>query len=156
LIGTASIDPREDDMKHRELDELQVLARIGQDLPHLMPRDRCLQRWVELLEGDPHRVLSTLHETEYQPARARAVLRCDNSAISVAFDDPLLRGVGLQNDTYGEAKRFFQLSDRQLHNIVCFCHFGTTVSAAKTAAYIRAKHITKGQGIWARLCSIFA
>ena len=142
-------------MKHHELEQLHALAKIGQDFPHLMPRDRRIQRWVELLEGDPHRVLSTLHETEYQPTRVRAALRCENSAISVAFSDPLLRAVGLENDTYGEAKRFFQLSDRELHNIVCFCHFGTTVSAAKTARYIRAKHIARSEGIWARLCAIF-
>ena len=120
-------------MKHHELDQLLTLAKIGQDFPQLLSRDKRLQRWVDLLEVDPHRDLSTLHETEYQPARARAALRCDNSALSVAFDDPLLRAAGLENDTYGEAKRFFQLSDGQLHDIVCFCHFGTTVSAARTA-----------------------
>ncbi|MFT2214265.1 hypothetical protein [Rhizobium giardinii] len=143
-------------MKHHELDQLLTLAKIGQDFPQLLSRDKRLQRWVDLLEVDPHRDLSTLHETEYQPARARAALRCDNSALSVAFDDPLLRAAGLENDTYGEAKRFFQLSDGQLHDIVCFCHFGTTVSAARTARYIRAKHIDRTAGIWARLCAFFA
>jgi hypothetical protein len=156
LIGVVvSITRREDDMKHLELDQLQSLARIGQDYPQL-PRDKRLQRWVELLEGDPHRILATLHGSEYQPATVRAALRCDDSALSVAFSDPLLRAAGLENDTYGEAKRFFQLSDSQLHRIVCFCHFGVTVSAAKTARYIRAKHIDRGQGIWARLRGIFA
>jgi hypothetical protein len=157
LIGTVvSITRREDDMKHHELDQLQTLARIGQDYPQLMPCDKRLQRWVELLEGDPDRVLSTLQETEYQPATVRAAIRCNNSAISVAFSDPLLRAAGLENDTYGEAKRFFELSDSQLHRIVCSCHFGAIVSAAKVARYIRAKHIDRGQGIWGRLRGIFA
>ncbi|CAN7585502.1 hypothetical protein [Pararhizobium sp. LjRoot238] len=142
-------------MKHHEFDQLQNLARI-QDYPHpVMPRDKRLQRWAELLEADPPRLLSTLHETEYQPRAVRAALRCNNSAISVAFDDPVLRAAGLKNDTYGEAKRFFELSDRQLHRIVCYCHFGATVSAQTTASYIRAKHVDQPESLMARLRAMF-
>jgi hypothetical protein len=143
-------------MKYHELDQLQTLARIGQDYPQLMPLDKRLQRWVELLEADPDRVLSTFHETEYQPATVREATRCNHSAISIAFSDPLLRAAGLKNDTYGEAKRFFELSDRQLHRIVCSCHFGAIASAGKVARYIRVKHIDRGKGIWGRLRAIFA
>lgn len=143
-------------MKHHKFDQLQILAKIKQDYPHqVMPRRARLQRWVELLEQDPHRVLSTLHETEYLPAAARAVLRSDNSAITVAFNDPVLRAAGMENDTYGEAKRFFELSDRQLHRIICYCHFGATVSAQTTASYIRAKYVDRQEGIWARLRGMF-
>jgi hypothetical protein len=143
-------------MKYHELDQLQTLARIGQDYPQLMPLDKRLQRWVELLEADPDRVLSTFHETEYQPATVREATRCNHSALSIAFSDPLLRAAGLKNDTYGEAKRFFELSDRQLHRIVCSCHFGAIASAGKVARYIRVKHIDRGQGIWGRLRATFA
>lgn len=144
-------------MKHHEFDQLQVLAKINQDYPHhVMPRSKRLQRWAELLEQDPHRLLSTLHETEYQPDAVRSMLRDDNSAISVAFNDPVLRASGMENDTYGEAKRFFELSDRQLHRIICYCHFGATVSAETTANYIRAKHVDSREGIWGRLRGIFA
>lgn len=157
LIGeVVGITRQEDGMKYHELDQLQTLARIGQDYPQLMPRNKRLQRWVELLETDPDRVLSTLHETEYQPATVRAAIRCNNSAISVAFGDPLLRAAGLANDTYGEAKRFFELSDNQLHRIVCSCHFGATASSGKVARYIRAKHIDREHGIWGRLRAMFA
>jgi hypothetical protein len=146
----------EGEMKHHEFDQLQNLARINQDYPHhVMPRDKRLQRWAELLEADPQRLISTLHETEYQPHSVRAALHCDNSAISVAFNDPVLRAAGMKNDTYGEAKRFFELSDRQLHRIVCYCHFGATVSAETTARYIRAKHVDRRDGIWARLREMF-
>jgi hypothetical protein len=142
----------ESDMKHHEFDQLQNLARIDQDFPHqVMPRDKRLRRWTELLEADPQRVLSTLRETEFQPRTVRAALRCDNSAISVAFNDPVLRAAGLESDTYGEAKRFFELSHGQLHKIVCYCHFGTTVSAERTARYIRARHVDRPHGLWARL-----
>lgn len=143
-------------MKHQGLDQLQTLAKIGQDHPRLMPRERRLQRWVALLEADPYRVLSTLHETEYLPQTKRDALRCNNSALSIAFSDPILRAAGLQNDTYGEAKRFFELSDGQLHRIVCDCQFGAIVSAAKTARFLRVKHVESGNGFLARLRAIFA
>jgi hypothetical protein len=147
-----SIVSMEGEMKHHEFDQLQIVAKIKQDYPHqVMPRSARLQRWAELLERDPHRVLSTLHQTEHQPDSVRAVLRCDNSAISVAFDDPVLRAAGMENDTYGEAKRFFELSDRQLHRVICYCHFGATVSAQTTASYLRAKHVNSREGIVARL-----
>jgi hypothetical protein len=147
----------EGEMKHCELDQLQHLAKINQHFPQqIMSRENRIQRWVELLEGQPHQVLSTLRETEFQPAAARAVLRSDNSAITVAFNDPILRASGLENDTYGAAKQFFQLSDRQLHHIVCYCHFGSTVSAGNTARFIRAQHMEKPQGIWGRLRRMFA
>ena len=144
-------------MKHHEVDQLQVLARINRDYPHqVMTRAERLQRWAELLERDPHRVLSTLQQTEYQPDAARALLRSDNSAISVAFDDPVLRAAGMESDTYGEARRFFELSDRHLHGIICYCHFGATVSAGATASYLRARHVDRREGFWARLRQMFA
>jgi hypothetical protein len=145
----------EDDMKHHELTQLKALGRVDREYPgQVLSRAERLERWTELLEQNPERLLTTLHETEFKPAAVRAVMRCDNSAISVAFSDPLLRSAGLKNDTYGEAKRFFELSDGQLHRIVCFCHFGMTASASSTARYIRAKHLNKG--IFARLRGLFA
>ncbi|KQV34518.1 hypothetical protein [Rhizobium sp. Root1204] len=145
-------------MKHHEFNRLQTLAKINQAYPHqeIMPRTERLRRWVELLDRDPHRVLSTLQQTEYQPDAVRALLRCDNSAISVAYDDPVLRAAGMENDTYGEARRFFELPDRHLHRIVCNCHFGATVSAGVTACYLRAKHVDRKRGFWARLRAVIA
>lgn len=143
-------------MKHHGLDQLQTLAKIGQDYPQLMTREKRLERWVALLDADPSRILSTLHETEYLPQTKRASLRCNNSALSIAYNDPVLRAAGLESDTYGEAKRFFELSDRQLHRIVCDCQFGAIVSAGKTARFIRIKHIESGNGVLARLRAIFA
>ncbi len=122
----ASVTRREDDMKHHDLDQLLTLARIGQDFPQILPRDKRLQRWVDLLEADPRRVLSTLRETEYQPARVRAALHCDNSALSVAFDHPLLRAAGLENDTYEEARRFFNSPTTS-----CTTSFASVISARR-------------------------
>ena len=64
-------------------------------------------------------------------------MRCAQSAISIAFDDPTLRAEGMKNDSYGEAKRFFDLSDWQLHEIVCHCHFGANMTAEVAARRVR-------------------
>ncbi|TIL63074.1 MAG: hypothetical protein E5Y81_20340, partial [Mesorhizobium sp.] len=68
---------------------------------------------------------------------ARDVARGAGSPITVAYEDPVLRAMGLKDDTYGEAKRFFELSDWQLHNIVCHCHVGATMQARWAAARVR-------------------
>jgi len=56
---------------------------------------------------------------------------------SVAFNDPVLRVAGMKNDTYGEAKRFFELSDMQLHSIVCL-HASRSAKNGSTKASARA------------------
>src|SRR3546814_6196482 len=67
----------------------------------------------------------------------REAIRVANSPISVAFDDPVLRADGMTDDSYGEAKRFFGISDQQLHAIVCYCHFCSTMSAESAALRVR-------------------
>ncbi|UVK54603.1 hypothetical protein DBIPINDM_003337 [Mesorhizobium sp. AR02] len=143
-------------MKHQTIEQLQMVAEIDQDyLRQAMSRSERLERWAELLERNPDRRLSTLPQTEYQPVRARVAMRGDGSPISVAFEDPVLRAAGLENDNYGEAKRFFELTDRQLHEIICYCHFGATVSAATAARHIRAAIAGKQPGMFARMREAF-
>lgn len=143
-------------MKHQAIEQLQGVAEVKQDLPRrTLSRKERLERWAELLERDPHRPLSTLHETEYQPARVRAAMRGDGSPISVAFEDPVFRTAGMENDSYGEARRFFELSDEQLHKVICYCHFGATVSASTAARHIRAMLVEKQPGLFARLRQMF-
>jgi hypothetical protein len=101
-----------------------------------MSREQRLLRWAELLRAQPERRLSTLHGTEYQPAAVRDAMREDESPISVAFADPMLRFQGLTGDTYGDAKRFFGLKDRELHHVLCYCHIGESMTAGSAAARI--------------------
>jgi hypothetical protein len=56
----------------------------------------------------------------------------------VAFNDRILRAEGLADDSYGEAKRFFELTDNQLHEIVCYCHVGASMQASRAAQGVRA------------------
>jgi hypothetical protein len=144
-------------MKHHALGKLQVIADVDRNYPgQLLSRTERLERWAELLEQDPSRRLSTLPQTENQPVRARATMRADGSPISVAFEDPVLRAAGLENDSYGEAKRFFELTDRQLHRTICYCHFGESVSAAMAAHYVRNARTGRPRGILAWLRDLFA
>jgi hypothetical protein len=118
-----------------------------------MDRTQRLNRWSDLLERQPTRLLTALTGTEYRATLERDAMRSDNSPISVAFEDKLLRDQGLQDDTYGEAKRFFELTDNQLHEIVCYCHVGATMQASRAAASVRAAG--SGRGFFAGLRESF-
>lgn len=138
-------------MKHLTLDELRAVAEVEPDRARVMSWSERLDRWAELLERNPHWRLSTFNQTEYQTPDVQAAMRSDGSPLTVAFSDPVLRAAGLNNDTYGEAKRFFDLEDGQLHEIICYCHFGATVPAASAARQIRAILTPPPAGLFAIL-----
>ena len=143
-------------MKHQTLEKLQVIAKVDQDYPRqALSRSERLERWAQLLERNPERRLATLRETEYQSEHVRALMREDGSALSVAFLDPVLRDAGLKDDSYGEARRFFELTDGQLHEVICYCHLGETVSAATAARHVRAIITGKRPGMFARMHEAF-
>jgi hypothetical protein len=127
-------------MRHTPLDELGEVAGVYPELKRTPPmsRDERLTRWAALLDRLSRRRLATLRGTEYHVGPLLDAMRSDGSAISVAFGDPLFRAEGLKGDTYGDAKRFFELTDWQLHDILCHCHFGSDVSAATSASRVRA------------------
>jgi hypothetical protein len=125
-------------MKHQTLDQLQSVADIHiEPLRARMNRSQRLERWAELLERRPNRVLASLPGTEYRPMLERNVMRSDGSPLTVAFEDPVLREEGLRDDSYGEAKRFFELTDRQLHEMVSFCHVGFSLQSSRAAYSVR-------------------
>lgn len=126
-------------MKHQTLDQLQAIAEVQLEPTRpAMTRTQRLERWAELLELHPKRCLGALPGTEHQSAAIRQTMRSAGSPLTVAFEDPLLRAEGLEGDTYGEAKRFFEVTDWQLHDIVCHCHVGETMSASRAARRVRA------------------
>ncbi|MEX2319519.1 MAG: hypothetical protein WD626_06665 [Bauldia sp.] len=143
-------------MKHAALDDLQRVATVLREQPApILTREERLQRWAYALERDPKQQLNTLQGTEYQPEEARAAMRVDDSPISVAASDPVLLAAGLQDDTYGEARRFFDLSDWQLHEIVCHCYHGTSMTAGAAAHRVRAA-ASGNRGMFARMRSAIA
>ncbi|WP_201861379.1 hypothetical protein [Microvirga soli] len=69
--------------------------------------------------------------------RQRDVLRADNSALTVAFEDPVLRDEGLQSDTLADAITFFGLSECDAHYVLCSCLNGQTMTAGAAALKVR-------------------
>lgn len=132
-------------MEHKSLDKLRDVAEILPSWLNAKPLSRSerLLLWAAALEREGGRQLSTLFEIEYQPRARRAALRAEDSILTVAYNDPRLRAEGLAGDTIGDATAFFGLSERELHDITCFCHYGPTIAADSAAAHIRALAVTR-------------
>jgi hypothetical protein len=122
-------------MEHRTSAELKGFAEVIR--PRALSRKELLERWALALERRGDAPLRTLRETEYKPVKEQSALREENSPLTVAFEDPILRSAGLTSDRLGEVARFFGLSHWQLHEVVCNYHFGETVAARVVAARVR-------------------
>ncbi|MBZ9988149.1 hypothetical protein LB572_13705 [Mesorhizobium sp. BH1-1-5] len=131
-------------MKHQTIQDLNGVAQVEAIFP-VMPRRQRLERWAALLERNPERCLAAFPGTEYMTFEVREKAQCLGSPLSVAFADPILCAQGLKNDTYGEAKRFFELADWQLHAIVCHCHVGGTMKAGWAAVQVRSAIEKEGE-----------
>ena len=121
-----------------ELKTLAELERTAEATPLPLTRAERLARWADALAKCGGARLNSLLRTEYVAPEALAQVRADHSPLSVAADDPVLRVAGLKDDTFGEAMRFFDLSEHELHRIVCYCHYGETMSAEDAAQRVRA------------------
>lgn len=131
-------------MEHKTFAQMECAGEITPALP--LTRAERLEHWAAALERLGSTRLRTLWRTEHLLGNARPTMRADNSPLSVAFEDPVLRVAGLTDDSYGEAKRFFELSDRQLHWLVCFCRYGETMSAGTAARQVRAIALARPAG----------
>jgi hypothetical protein len=126
-------------MDYKHIDQIRSLASVQPLLRHEpMSRRERLERWAELLEGNPKRQLASLGEIEFRPRAERHAMRAENSPLSVAFDDPVLRLQGLRSDRLGDAMAFFELSEHEAHYLVCSCRHGLLMSAATAARSVRA------------------
>ena len=56
----------------------------------------------------------------------------------MAFADPVLRAHGLASVQVGAAADFFELSHWEIHQVVCSCQYGRSMSAATAAMRVRA------------------
>jgi hypothetical protein len=125
-------------MEHKRVDQLRSVADIGYQLPkEMLTRRERLERWAQLLDRDPLRRLHSLGEIEFQPVQSRHLLRTDDSPLTVAFSDPLLRSQGLASDRLGDATAFFGLSENDAHRILCSCLNGRMMDSGTTARRIR-------------------
>ena len=122
-------------MKYQSLEQIALAADVHQGIG--MSRPERLERWVELLERQPNRRLSTIEGTEFGSRREREAKRSDHSPLTVAFEDPVLRAEGLRGDRVGDAVEFFDLSHDEVHRLVCYCHYGQTVAPGIVARRVR-------------------
>ena len=83
-------------MEHKPLRDLSHVADVVPETPKLsLTRRERLERWIEVLGREPGRALNTLREIEHKPRDARRASRVDNSPLTVAYNDPVLRADGL-------------------------------------------------------------
>jgi hypothetical protein len=148
-------------MEHKPLVELQAIADVRfSETQAPMAREQRLERWIGLLEADPERELRSLHEVEHLSASDRRACRSDESPLSVAYHDRMLRSSGLTSDRVGDCTDFFGLTDDQMHHAFCSCHTGAKMTGAEAAARLIAvierhhAHSSSG-GLWQVLRRIF-
>jgi hypothetical protein len=148
-------------MKHRPLEairsEANVIALQPQGREDLRAvRRRRLDRWADLLErhDGPVKLLTRI---EYLSERERALVREDNSPLTIAYRDPVLRGEGLAGDRLGDAVAFFDLNKSEAHYILCDCHDMGAVTRQILAQRVRtaARRVTFAD-VWAKLRAMLA
>jgi hypothetical protein len=124
-------------MEHRPLSELGHVADLKPSQISVLSKRERLDRWAELLEREPERLLHTLDEIEWKPKAVRFSMRADDSALTVAFNDPVLRTAGLLSDRFGDAVNFFQISEHDAHIVLCSCHGGEFMRSEEAARRVR-------------------
>lgn len=124
-------------MEHKPVETLRGVAEVREFKQGFLSRRERLERWVELLERQPKRRLRSLGEIEFTPEEKRPELRSDESPITVAFEDPVLRADGLKGDRLGDAMEYFDLSERSAHRLLCSCMNGWSMEAGVTARKVR-------------------
>jgi hypothetical protein len=125
-------------MEQKSAQELRAFAKITTEAPPPLDRRARLERWADILDLDPHRKINLVRELEFATRAAQRQMREDDSALAVAYADPLLRAQGLASDRVGDGQEFFGLSDAQTHRLLCSCMHGLSMKAGDAAGLIRA------------------
>jgi hypothetical protein len=129
-------------MHQKPLNELRNVADVESAQTRAFTRRERLERWAELLGREPSRKLKSLGEIEFRSQTERDAMRADESPLALAYADPVLRIDGLASDRLGDAIAYFELSQGQVHRLLCSCMNGRTIEASRAARRIRA--IAKG------------
>jgi len=143
-------------MEYKSLDEIRPKAAIvpAESVPRVLSRRERLERWATALQGHEGE-LCPLIGMEYRPMPERSAMRMDQTPLSVAYNDPVLRAQGLASDRVGDAKAFVELREAQLHYLLCNCHYGGTMSRDNVAARVRAiASRPTAREVWTRLAKL--
>ena len=142
-------------MEFASRDQIAGVAELHEAGRGLRTRAERLARWAEVLKRDPDRTLRSLGEIEFVPEGEREALRADGSPLTVAFKDPLLRIAGLESDRYGDAVRFFELSEREAHRLLCSYMNGWSMRAGVVGSRVEQVAEQKPSRILARWLGIW-
>lgn len=141
-------------MEYRTIREIKGVATVTRLHATRMSRRERLLRWAAVLESNPAQPIKPLMRIEFLPRQERMLARRDESPLTIAYRDPVLREEGLAGDTLGEAVRFFELSDHEAHYLVCDCHYhgGMTMTPEGVAKRTRsiADRVTLRE-LWSRV-----
>lgn len=134
-------------MRHQSLNAVHQHADVRGPAPRTeaLTTTQRRERWADILHAHGKTMLNALEGTEFRDPVSRAAMRRDNTPLSLAHADPLLRADGLVDDSYGEAKRYFGLSDVELHHVVCDCHVGARMSGSTASGRVRS--LIPGSGL---------
>jgi hypothetical protein len=87
----------------------------------VMTRREKLLRFAEIVRSHRDRPFGLYHNLEgYHPEQLNS-MGLGGSAFAAAAADPILRDAGADLHTVGDAQRFFELSQHELHEFSCDC-----------------------------------
>jgi hypothetical protein len=95
-----------------------------------------LEHLADILE-EHDSTIPLLTRIEYAPWHERPYLREDRSPLSLAFQDEGFRRQGLSGDRLGDIMDFFELTEREAHHLLCYCHYASSVTSMMVAERAR-------------------
>jgi hypothetical protein len=141
-------------MEYRTIREIEGVATVTRLHARRMSRRERLLRWAAVLESQPAQAIKPLMRIEFLPRQERMLARREDSPLTIAYRDPVLREEGLSGDTLGEAVRFFELSDHEAHYLVCDCHYHGGMTMTPEGVAKRARSIADRvtlRDLWTRI-----
>lgn len=141
-------------MEYRTLHDVEQMAQVFRAGVGKMSRTERLEYWAKLLERGRDQRLRPLMQLEFLDRAERMRARADGSPLSIAYEDPILLGQGLAGDTVKDAMEFFNLSEGEIHFLLCDCHYNGRMESKVVADRIRSiSRKPSVMGFWRQLCA---
>ena len=124
-------------MEQRSGEAERGLAEVHRVPPAPLDRAQRFEAWAKALERQGAASVRLFHQLEFMPRSEWGPLRVEDSPLTIAYNDPILRAAGLQSDRLGDAMTFFELGEHDTHRMLCSCMHGAAMSATRAAAIVR-------------------
>ena len=125
-------------MKHETLDALKLRAELlssSSEIARMSRRER-LRRWADVVEQHSGQ-LRPFFRIEYLTPAERRDLRGEDTPLTVAFSDPILRADGLRSDRLGDGLAYFDIPEHVGHRLLCDCHYNGAMTNENVASRLR-------------------